>query len=80
MPDALLKVGDKFYRTLPAWIDKGRTVVVTVTEVLKKWGVESFNGHDFDGTWVHSDGSTHRGKFYLKNLTSAQLSNEQEVM
>jgi len=60
--------GQQFTKTLPAWIDGGRKVVVTVVTVLVPFGRGSYNGHDFIGTWVHSDGKVRRGQFYLKDM------------
>lgn len=69
MNDAV-KVGAMFYRQLPAWIDGGRKVIVTVTEILS--GLATFNGHDVLGVWTDSQGKKHRGKFYLKDLESVE--------
>lgn len=68
-PVVELAVGKQFLRTLPSWIDGGRTVVVTITEVLVPFGRDSYNGHDCLGDWTHSDGKVRKGKFYLRDVT-----------
>ena len=66
-----MNVGDQYLRTLPSWIDGGRQVVVTITRILG--GIEGLNGHQVEGTWVDSRGKSHRGKFYLRDLTRCDL-------
>jgi len=70
--------GDQFYRTLPPWINGGRTVIVTVTKVLTPFGRDSYNGHDVLGNWTDEDGIVHRGKFYLKDLTPIDTQRDAE--
>ena len=67
-PIVELAVGKQFLRTLPSWIDGGRTVVVTITKVLVPFGRDSYNGHDCLGNWMHSDGVVREGKFYLRDV------------
>ncbi len=67
-PVVELAVGKQFLRTLPPWIDGGRTVVVTITKVLVPFGRDSYNGHDCFGNWMHSDGEVREGKFYLRDV------------
>ena len=66
-----MNIGDRYLRTLPSWIDDGRRVMVTITKILE--GIESLSGHQVAGTWVDSRGKSHRGKFYLRDLTRCDL-------
>lgn len=56
----------KYLRTLPPWINDGKTVVVYQTGTPE--GFASLNGHDVLGYWFDDEGNQHPGKFYLKDL------------